>query len=360
MLTPTSLSAVFLAPRRLALERLPLPRLTGSEALVRNRCATICGSDLHSYFGRRHSPAPCILGHEMVGEIAELGPDGARDFRGSPLQVGDRITWSMVLSCGACFFCQRGLRQKCERLFKFGHAAFGEQRSPLTGAMAEYCFLPEGASIFRIPPHLSDEVAAPANCATATVAAVIRTAGSLAGLDAAVIGAGMLGQTACAMALESGAARVFAVEPDPARRAQALRFGACEDAPPARGVDVALEFAGTPESVEAGVTMLRIGGRLVMAGAVFPGHRPLQLDGEQLVRRMLRIEGVHNYLPEDLENALAFLARAAERYPFAELVDARYPLSQAAEALEFAETRKVPRVAVQLRECGASSSSSMY
>ena len=94
----TSLAAVFTAVGEpLALREFPLPELRGSEILVRVRCTTICGSDLHSYFGRRHSPVPSVLGHEMVGEIADAGPRGALDFRGSPLKIGDRVTWSM---CG--------------------------------------------------------------------------------------------------------------------------------------------------------------------------------------------------------------------------------------------------------------------
>src|SRR5208283_5552622 len=93
----TSLAAVFRAVGEpLTLERFPIPALAGGEALVRVRCATICGSDLHSWSGRRRSPMPAILGHEMVGEIAGMGPEGARDYRGRPLQLGDRVTWSMV------------------------------------------------------------------------------------------------------------------------------------------------------------------------------------------------------------------------------------------------------------------------
>jgi len=278
------------------------------------------------------------------------------------LQPDDRVTWSMVWSCGACFWCRHGLRSKCERLFKFGHTEISAgARSPLTGAMAEYCFLPEGTAIFRVPDGLTDTVAAPSNCATATVAAVIRTAGSLTGATVVVLGAGMLGQTACAMAADSGAARVIAIEPDPKRREGALRFGAhtvIDSALPAaeiaarvkqlsdgRGADTGLEFAGTPESVELGVDLLRVGGRFVMAGAVFPG-RPVQLAAEQIVRRMIRVEGVHNYAPEDLENALAFLSRASARYLFEDLVGARFPLRDVNAALAFAESRVTPRVAL--------------
>ena len=217
---PTAcLAAVFRTVNEpLSLERIPLPECRGREALVRIRCATICGSDLHSQQGRRHSPAPCILGHEMVGDIIAMGPEGALDYWGNPLRLGDRVTWSMVWSCGECYYCKLGLHPKCERLRKFGH----EELTPglsLGGGMAEYCQLPGGTAVFKVPDNVPDEVASSANCATATVAAICRNAGDLTGLSVVVFGAGMLGLTACAMAAAGGASRVIAVEPDTARRA---------------------------------------------------------------------------------------------------------------------------------------------
>lgn len=336
----------------LTIEEFPVPVLVGKEALVRVRCATICGSDLHTYFGRRPGPVPSVLGHEMVGEIADVGPAGVTDYRGRPLGLGDRVTWSMVWSCGECFYCLRGLRPKCERLMKFGHEKIEPGRE-LLGGMAEYCYLPEGTAIFRVPANVPDLVASPANCASATVAAVLRNAGEIKDEVVLIHGAGMLGLTACAMAGEAGAARVIAIEPDAHRRELALKFGASEAFDPAvikmgqlgRGADVALEFAGVPESVELGVTLLRCGGRFVLAGSTFPS-RPVQVFAEQIVKRMIRIIGVYNYAPEDLESALGFLSGAVERYDFCGLVGACYGLSEANAAMEFAEKERPPRVAL--------------
>lgn len=356
-----SLAAVFRAVGEpLSLERFPIPKLRGTEALVRVRCSTICGSDLHSYFGRRHSPVPSVLGHEMVGEIAAMGPGGVSDYQGNPLALNDRVTWSMVWSCGTCFYCTHKLQPKCERLMKFGHEEILPGRA-LVGGMAQHCWLPEGTAILRVPNGVADRVASPANCATATVAAVLRNAGPITGRVVTVHGAGMLGQTACAMAAVGGALEVIVIEPDPLRRGTALRFGATvamdsnlpaeqilacvRERSGGRGADIGLELAGYPESVELGLRLLRMGGRFVMAGATFPS-RSVLLSAEQVVRHMLHIVGVYNYAPEDLEAALSFLAVAASRYPFEELVARTFSLEEVNAAIQYAESARPPRVAL--------------
>ncbi len=326
----TSLAAVFHAPGQpLTLERFPIPELSGSEALVHIRCSTICGSDLHTALGRRPAPTPSILGHEMLGDIAAVGPSGARDFHGNPLQVGDRVTWSMILHRGG------------QVAMKFGHEPITPARA-LVGGMAEYCHLPEDTAIFRIPPNLSDLTACPANCATATVAAVLRAAGPLDGESVAIFGAGMLGITACAMARDAGAAHVFAIDPDANRLSLAQQFGASR---PLRNATVALEFSGQPEALEQGVDLLAKGGRFILAGATFPA-RPAQISAERIVRSMLRIEGVYNYQPNDLAAALDFLSRSVGRYPFEQLVPAQFPLSEVNAAIAHAESARPPRVAI--------------
>ncbi len=357
----TSRAAVFhAAGQPLTIQSFPLPELNEGEALARIRCATICGSDLHSFTGRRQAPAPSVLGHEMVAEIAALGPGGVRDFRGNFLSVGDRVTWSMVWSCGECFFCRRQLRPKCEKLLKFGHERITPQRA-LFGGLAQHCHLPQRTAIFKVPQNLTDPIACPANCATATVAAVFRRAGCFVGKSVVIHGAGMLGLTACAMAAQAGAEQVMCLEPDPQRRALAMRFGAGTvldsgqaeekilarvfDLTHHRGADIALEFSGYPEAMELGIRLLREGGCFVVAGATFPS-RPVQWQGEFLVRRLLQVQGVYNYQPDDLGTALDFLAQASGRYPFDELVPQSFPLAEANTAFEYAQRQRPPRVAV--------------
>jgi putative phosphonate catabolism associated alcohol dehydrogenase len=350
------LAAVFVeAGRPLELRTMTVLDPVGAEILVKVTACTLCGSDLHTFEGRRLAPSPSILGHEILGLIEAFGPEARRsDLAGLPLVEGDRVTWSVVASCGACFYCERGLSQKCEHMVKYGHEPLSDRP---TGGLAEYCLLAPGSAIVRIPDALSDRVACPSSCATATASAAIRAAGSIEGRVILIQGAGMLGLTASAMAKQAGASEVICVDPIPERLALARRFGATRAVAPealaglvaglngGRGVDAAIEMTGSPEAFEAALPLLRIGATYVLIGAVYPG-RPVEIAMETIVRRTLTLRGLHNYAPEDLLTAVRFLA-GAEAYPFEELVEGWFPLSEANAAFGRSKDPGVLRVGVR-------------
>lgn len=356
-------ASVFVAPGRpLELRRFPRPTLAVGETLVQITCCTLCGSDLHTYFGKRRGPAPSVLGHEALGRIVAFGPgDPPRDGRDEALSIGDRVSWSVAASCGDCFFCRHDLPQKCVRLFKYGHeACCGDH--PLSGGMAEFCHLASGTTILRVPAEVPDAVASSANCATATVAAALRIAGGCRGKTVLIQGAGLLGLTAAAMAQVDEAENIIIADVDRRRLATANHFGASavvdvtegENAladcvgrsTDGRGADVILEMSGTAEAIRQGLTLLRTGGEYVFVGAVKPiGSIPL--DVEQVVRRMWSIRGVHNYAPVDFAAAIDFLAKNCQRFPFADLVSGVFPLDEADAAFQTMVETGAIRVAVR-------------
>ncbi|GAA5173412.1 alcohol dehydrogenase catalytic domain-containing protein [Pseudonocardia eucalypti] len=318
------------------------------EALVRVDLATICGSDLHTVLGRRPSPAPGVLGHEQVGTVLAVGPgEPPRCVDGSPVVPGMRVVWSVTVSCGSCARCGRGMPQKCLSLRKYGHQPL-DPRRPLTGGFATHVVLLPGTAIVQVPSGLPDVVAAPAACATATVAAVLRAGRTeLAGARVLVTGAGMLGLTAVAMASLAGA-HVLVVDPDPARRERAHAFGASSVSGgelPDGGVDLAVELSGKTDAVQLALDSLDVGGTLVLAGSVTPGP-PVNLDPERVVRGLHTVVGVHNYRPEDLLTAVDFLVAHHDRYPFAELVAGRYGLAELDDAFGVARGGGAARQAV--------------
>ena len=218
-MTESARAVVFRGPGQpLELVAVGLPKLGTGEALVRLDFRTLCGSDLHTYRGRRSTPVPTVLGHEAIGTVVATGKNAG-------IQEGARVTWSVAASCGSCFFCSHELPQKCERLFKYGHEKMRDVH-PLSGGLATHCHLARGTTVVEIPSDLPNEVACPANCATATIAAALRTAGDIPGAVVLVLGAGMLGLTAAAMCRTRGARAVIVSEPDAKRRALAAAFGA--------------------------------------------------------------------------------------------------------------------------------------
>lgn len=340
-----ALAAVFEGnPGRLVMRDLPVPEPQSGEMLVNVLGCTLCGSDLHSFEGRRTVPVPTILGHEIVGEIADLGEAApVLDMAGEPLRIGDRVTWAIVANCGECFYCRRDLPQKCERGVKYGHEPFRPGRE-LLGGLAERCLLVAGTSVVRLPDELPLETACPASCATATIVAALDAAGDVRDRTVVVLGAGMLGLTACAMAGTQGARDVIAVDLHVDRRALAVEFGATravtldglpeavDRATGGHGADVILELTGSPAVFQAALPLARLGGKAILVGAVFPAE-PVPLALDQLVRRNLSVDGVHNYAPWQLLTAVRFLTAHRDRFPWAQLVGQWHPLSDVAAAL---------------------------
>ena len=110
------------------------------------------------------------------------------------------------------------------------------------------------------------------------------------------------------------------------------------------GCDIVFEMSGAPSAVEHSIELLAIGGQLVLVGSAFPQRR-VELDAEQIVRKLLRIEGVHNYTPADLDAALQCLKQSDA--PFGELVGAEFSLDDVNAAFERALLGKEARVAVR-------------
>jgi alcohol dehydrogenase len=341
----------------LALVQFPVPQPRGGEILVRVQCCTLCRSDLHTHAGRRIESTPTILGHEIVGRIEAFGSEARPDDAdGTPVAVGDRVTWAVVAGCGSCFFCTEDIPQKCELPYKYGHQRASREH-PMGGGLSEFIILVPRTFWLRVPDEVSDYVAAPANCATATVAALLRQSGPVEERSVLVLGAGVLGVTACAMARVGGARTVVASDPVPACRERAVRFGATHalattelvagvrDLTHGRGADLVLELAGGAQSVQAGLALARTGGTIVLAGTVAPVGN-LEWDPEGVVRRMLTIRGSHNYHPRDLATALRFLSGPGAQFPWRSLVVAEYPLERAEEA--FADAHRQPGVRVAI------------
>lgn len=154
----------------------------------------------------------------------------------------------------------------------------------------------------------------------------------------AIIGAGVLALTTCAVARQRGWREVVVVDPVPSKRDLARRFGATQAFEPedwlvssklnkGYGFDAVLELSGAQAMMVPAVESLRMDGHLVLVGAVFPVP-PISLLPEQLIRRLITLRGVHNYRPKHLLEAVQFLTQHGQAFPFAELVASWHDLTE--------------------------------
>lgn len=362
-MTRTGRAAVYDAPNApFQVREYPLRDVRPGEALVRVTMATICRSDIHSYQGHRPNPCPGILGHEIIGIIDQLGSEVRTDLRGDALAVGDRVTWTEFFADGPSYYRDvHDMPQKAPGVRKYGHDHVDEDPHFL-GGFAEYCYILPGTGILKLPDGLPDAEAAPLNCGVATMIAVTEAAEIGPGDSVVVQGLGLLGLYGCAISKARGAARVIALDTVEERLAMGRRFGADETFDIASlsdadliaavrsvarpdGADAAVEVCGHPDAVPTGLEMLRTGGRYVIAGLVNPDAR-MTLDGNQILRRWLTIRGVHNYHPRHLVQALDFVTANRGRFPFSDLVDARFTLDELDTAFARAAERSVLRAAI--------------
>lgn len=337
--------------------------LLPGEVLVKNEYTTLCGSDLHTYCGLRNEPCPTVLGHEIVGRIVAMHPNHPGfDLRGKEIGAGDRITWTVFSSNPQSPNSLRGIPQKGEDLYKYGHVR-AEGNEVFHGGLAEYCILKANTGIIRLPESLPLPIAATLNCSISTVAGALRMAGDLKDKTVLITGMGHLGITCAAMCREAGAEWIAAADIADKRLEEALSFGADEvfnmngHTPQTRealqqrtngkGIDVVFDMSGSPDAMEFGIESLGIGGCAVLVGAVF-NTRPLQIDPEQVIRKLITIKGIHNYNFTDFKNAFDFLRRNWEKYPFGAVVEKEFPLEEINEAFTYAVSRKPLRVGIRL------------
>lgn len=335
-----------------------VPVLKDGEILVKNLYTTLCGSDIHTYCGRRIEPAQVVLGHEIVGEILYIDvAHSGRDLRGEPIKVGDRITWSIFSVPSNITAPRPDMPQKSDHLFKYGHAlANGDD--VFNGGLADYCVLLPNTALIKISSLIPLKVAATISCAHSTVTGALRIAGNVSAKKILVFGAGLLGLSCVAMCREAGATWIGLIDNDTTRLHWGEKFGAdvaypssaeniLIDALPWPEVDLVFDMTGNPQAMKTGVDSLALGGCAIWVGAVFP-EKPVQIDAQKIVRKLLQIRGLHNYNYEDFLNATLFIEKNYLKYPFEDLIEKEYPLNEIVEAFEFASNSKPVRVGINI------------
>ncbi|MDP9080723.1 MAG: zinc-binding dehydrogenase [Bacteroidota bacterium] len=334
-----------------------LPEMKEGEILVKNLYTTLCGSDIHTYCGRRIEPAQVVLGHEIVGDILWIDPEKlVKDFRGETVNVGDRITWSIFAVPADVKAPREDMPQKSDHLFKYGHT-LASGNDVFNGGLADYCVLQANTAFIKISAEIPVPVAATISCAHSTVMGALRIAGEIEGKRVLVFGAGLLGLSCVAMCKEAGAKWIGLVDNDESRLQWGNKFGSTGDyiSPSADNaadlpwpeVDIVFDMTGHPAAMKTGIDSLALGGCAIWIGAVFPA-KPVEVDAQKIVRKLLQIRGLHNYNYEDFVKATEFIENNHTKYPFGELIEKEYPLNEIEEAFKYASEIKPVRVGIKI------------
>ncbi len=338
-------AVLFYAPGDIRFEDIPRPQPGPGEVLVEVKAALTCGTDLKTY--RRGHPVlikkpPSVFGHELAGVIADLGP-GVKDFT-----VGQRVVAANSAPCNRCFFCRRGRPSLCENL-EF-----------LNGAYAEFIVIPARIveqNLLPVPggvPFRQAALVEPLACAIHG----IERSGIELGDAVCVIGHGPIGLMLTRLAKLKGA-RVIVVGRNPFKLEKARQFGADElvdiravsDPVEAvrgltsggRGVDVAIEAVGLPETWEQAIAMTRPGGLVNLFGGCKSGTA-INVDTRRLHYDELEIIGVFHHTPRYVRAALDLISSgqiAADA-----LITHEMPLERLEEALQLVAGGSALRVAV--------------
>ncbi|RCX09778.1 D-arabinose 1-dehydrogenase-like Zn-dependent alcohol dehydrogenase [Extensimonas vulgaris] len=360
--------ALFESPHQpFTFREMPVPDPKPGAAVVRVTMANICGSDLHAWHGDFKltglgGKLPTVLGHEMAGQIVALGEGKHTDGNGQPLHEGDHVVYTYFTGCGHCPMCLRGHRVSCDEL-SMAMTEPALEWPYFVGGYADYYYIKPGATIYKVPQGLPDEVVAGANCALSQVISGWERAQLTFDETVLIQGAGGLGLYACAVAKAFGARLVIAVDAVQQRLDMARRFGAdatinltelpdekarvnlVKKLTDGRGVDVVMELVGRADVVPEGLRMLGQFGRYVTIGNINAGQT-YAADPSRLVMSNKSMLGVSLYEPPTLGKALRFLERHRDTLPFAEMLSTRFPLEQINEAFAKADAREVVRASI--------------
>ena len=290
----------------LEMQEIPVPEVGPSDVLVRVRAAGICHSDAHYRAGRSPvHPLPLTLGHEVAGVVEQVGAKVV-----SP-KVGDRVCIHYNITCGSCHQCSTGSEQFCPSCLMIGHYA--------NGGFAEFISVPARNAI-PLPEEIPFPQGATLMCASATTFHALRKSRLRAGETAAVFGVGGLGASAIQLARAFGAIDVFAVDIRAeklalARSLHAVPVDASRDDPveqirrltQGRGVDVALEVIGRPETMRQALRSVGVMGRVVIVGIA---DQPLSIDTyRELLGSEVELIGANDHLLQELPSLVEMARR---------------------------------------------------
>jgi L-iditol 2-dehydrogenase len=342
--------ATFYAPGDIRLEEISEPEVAAGEVKIRVRNCSTCGTDVKiRSSGHPNMTPPQVMGHEVAGEITDVGA-GVERWR-----AGDRVQVIAAIPDGTCEDCLAGHPTVCQHQLSIGYQ--------FAGGFAEYMIVPAAVlavdGLTRIPQHVSFAEAS----LVEPLACVINgqeIARVGAGDTVVVIGSGPIGCLHVRLARARGARRVILVELNPDRLAAAAALvrpdvaitaddgdvvNAVLDATGGRGADVVITAAASGAAQEQGLRMLARRGRLSLFGGLPKDSSTISVDSNLVHYRELSIVGVNGSSPAQNKQALELIATG--QVPVADLITHTLPLDRVLDGLDIVARGEAIKVTIE-------------
>lgn len=341
----------------LQVREIEIPDLRPGQVLVRIAASGVCGSDVHMQQGKDPRLAlPMSLGHEGVGQIVRMN-GGKKTVLGEDLKVGDMIIWNRGVLCGECYYCTISHQPSlCQNRWAYGIHRSVSDPPHLNGCYAEHLILSEKTDIILLDDR-DPAVYVPASCSGATAAHAFEYARANMKMGDTVLvqGPGPLGIFLVAYAKASGAGRIIVTGGTQSRLEMCREFGATEilnrhdcsaektkevimSLTHGRGVDVAVEAAGSLKAVTDGMSLVRTGGTYISAGFGEPAGSAEFLWFENVIRKNLNVQGVWVSDTRHVLEATRVVQMNYEK--FAKMITHRFKLEDATDALNSVASRE--------------------
>jgi 2-desacetyl-2-hydroxyethyl bacteriochlorophyllide A dehydrogenase len=305
-----------------------IPKLKNGETLLRIESVGICGTDMTIFSGRHpRAKAPLIMGHEVGGVVVDIAGEKL-----AGVEVGSRVTFYPLLSCGVCYTCQTGNFYVCENLKLIGIDS--------DGGMAEYAVVPS-ESVIPVPRHWNKNWAALMEPVAVAVHAVRRSS-IKAGDNVLILGAGIIGVLCGQMAKAAGAAKVIIADLIPFRLNIAgevglIPFNLKEDDLLARvreitngrGVDITMECSGSAGAQPYTTAATRVLGEIVIVGMP---KEPPPVDLRMVTFKELTMVGTRVYEKNDFVKAIELVEQ--ERIDVDKMITHEFPIERVKEAFD--------------------------
>jgi threonine dehydrogenase-like Zn-dependent dehydrogenase len=356
-MSPTGKVAYLSESKSMEINEYQLPTPAQDDVLTEIVQANVCGSELHIWRGEHPHIDEGVLGHEALCRIIETGGE-VYDNAGMKLEVDDLVVPAYFATCGECVQCGQGDHQYCQNAYKYWSR--GPDEWPhFHGTFGSHYYIHSDQYVYKVPDSVDTTAAAAANCALSQVLFGLNQIEVSLGDTVVIQGAGGLGLNATAVATERGAETIV-IDGVRDRLNRAQEFGAnytiditeyetVEDRvdrvralTDGQGADAAVEVTGIPATIDEGFRLLARGGRYLVMGNIIPG-KEATIDPGRAVRKSVSVTTTMRYPPWILSEALDFLVKFGDVYPFSELIDAEYCLTNVQQALQDSANREVAR-----------------